>query len=411
MNFSWEVLRKLDTEYGDAFFYVDVDAFESNFREFVGEFRKFYPNTKIGYSYKTNYLPRLCHRVLAMGGYAEVVSRMEYELARRVGVPPGQIIFNGPYKTADDLRCALLAGAVCNLDGITELEVVEQIAAEAPKKAINVGLRCNIDIGSGSISRFGLDVEGAEFQLALERIRLLENCTLGGFHFHASGGGSLESYALRTKKILQLCAEHFHGTAPRFIDLGGGYFSKMSSALRRQFADPVPAYEDYARVVATQVAAMYPASAGPELIVEPGLALTADVMTFVARIMSVKEVRSRTVALASGSIHNIKPTLHGKTMPMTIVGPAEATARKNYTAIDIVGYTCMEHDVLFEKYSGPVAAGDYALFTNVGAYTIVMKPPFIRPAPPVITYDRGSGQFEVLRRGEQLADIFATYTF
>lgn len=412
MNFSWDLLRKLDAAYGDSFFYVDVDAFDENFHKFLGAFRSIYPNTNIGYSYKTNYLPRLCQRVLTMGGYAEVVSRMEYELARRIGVPPDRIIFNGPYKTAGDLERALLSGSICNLDWIPELDIVEQVAAAVPNRTINVGLRCNIDIGSDRISRFGFDVEAQEFPLAVERIRRLENCSLGGFHFHSSSGHrSLESYALRTKRMLQLCADQFSGTAPRFINLGGGYFSNMCSALREQFTDPVPTFEDYAGAIASQVTAMYPGSATPELIVEPGSALTADVMTFVARIVSVKKVRSRAVALASGSIHNIKPTLHSKNMPMAIIGHANVPSRMDYPAIDVVGYTCMEHDVLFEKYSGPVAAGDYALFSNVGAYTIVMKPPFIRPAPAIITCNRSSGQFETLKRREEFDDVFAAYTF
>jgi diaminopimelate decarboxylase len=98
-------------------------------------------------------------------------------------------------------------------------------------------------------------------------------------------------------------------------------------------------------------------------------------------------------------------------MPMAIIGHANVPSQRDYTTIDVVGYTCMEHDVLFEKYSGPVAAGDYSLFSNVGAYTIVMKPPFIRPAPPIITYNRSSGQFETLKRREEFDDVFAAYTF
>jgi diaminopimelate decarboxylase len=412
MEFSWDLLRKLDEQYGDSFFYVDVEAFESNFHQFLGAFRKIYPNTRIGYSYKTNYLPRLCQRVLAMGGYAEVVSRMEYDLARRVGVPPDQIIFNGPYKTADDLERALLEGSICNLDSAAELDVVERVAAQAPDRSLTVALRCNIDIETSRVSRFGFEVETPEFRQALERLRRVPNCNLAGLHFHASTGHrSVDSYALRTKRMLELSVEHFPGTAPRFINMGGGFFSKMSSALRRQFTDPIPQYEDYAQAIASQVAATYPDGSGPELIVEPGSALTADVMTFVARIMNVKQVRSRSVALASGSIHNIKPTLHGKNMPMTIIGTTQESAREEYAEIDVVGYTCMEHDVLSEKYSGRLGPGDYALFGNVGAYTIVMKPPFIRPAPCIITRDRGADRFEVLKRREEIDDVFATYTF
>ena len=52
----------------------------------------------IGYSYKTNYLPSLIKEMSNLGAYAEVVSRLEYDLALKIGVKPNKIIFNGPLK-------------------------------------------------------------------------------------------------------------------------------------------------------------------------------------------------------------------------------------------------------------------------------------------------------------------------
>jgi diaminopimelate decarboxylase len=412
MDFSWSQLKELDGEFGDSFFVVDLEAFDVNYREFTAAFRAWYPKTTIGYSYKTNYVPRLCALVQAAGGYAEVVSGMEYQLARRVGVPADRIIFNGPSKGSRDLEEALLSGSICNLDSAHEVEMVEQVAVRAPDAQLAVGLRCNFDIGSDRVSRFGFDVEGPPFREALDALSRLPNCELVGLHFHSSTGHRrIESYSLRTKRMLELSTMCFPDAPPRFINLGGGYFSKMDDALRAQFTDPVPSYADYAEAVAAEVAAFYGRLDGPELIVEPGTAITADVMAFVARVVGVKQVRSRAVALVAGSIHNIKPTLHDKAVPMTVVGADRDEPTERPAEIDIVGYTCMEHDVLAERYPGRVGVGDYVMFTNVGAYTIVMKPPFIRPSPPVVGYDRGAERFELLRRAETADDVFATYVF
>lgn len=413
MELSWSHLRRLDNEVGDSFYILDPDAFEANYRELQREFRAIYPHTTIAYSYKTNYTPRLCESALSLGGYAEVVSRLEYELALRIGVPPGRIIFNGPYKSADDLENALLRGSICNLDDFYEIDVLERVAQSAPDSDLTVALRCNLGEFNGLVSRFGFDAAGTALGEAVRRVRRLKNCRLSGLHFHSSAGSrGVDSYEERARRILKLCVEHFGTGGPDFVNVGGGYMSKMPEELRRQFTEPVPSFADYAKAVATQVSDYFCGPTAPMLIIEPGSALVADVVSFVARIVAIKQVQRRTVALVSGSIHNIKPTMHGKAMPLQIVGStADPGSRRHYPEVCLVGYTCMEHDVLCASYSGDLAPGDYAVFHNVGAYTIVMKPPFIRPAPSIVALDSSTEGFEVLRRNECFADVFRTFSF
>jgi diaminopimelate decarboxylase len=77
---------------------------------------------------------------------------------------------------------------------------------------------------------------------------------------------------------------------------------------------------------------------------------------------------------------------------------------------DVVGYTCMEHDCLQAGCEQPLRPGDYVIFDNVGAYTVVMKPPFIQPAPAILI-DDGAASFRLAKRAERLEDLFATYAF
>ncbi len=58
--------------------------------------------------------------------------------------------------------------------------------------------------------------------------------------------------------------------------------------------------------------------------------------------------------------------------------------------------------------SWSVRVGDIAVFHNMGAYTLVFKPPFIRPNPPIVGYDATSAEFTLLRREETADDVFAT---
>jgi diaminopimelate decarboxylase len=408
------MLHDLEREFGEAFFLLDVQAFRTNYDEFLDAFRTIYPRSQIAYSYKTNYIPRLCWEVDRRGGYAEVVSAMEYDVALRVGVDPSRIIFNGPCKSEDDLERALLAGSVVNLDADYEVALVEAIARRHPRATLSVGLRCNFTLEDTPSSRFGLDVEddGDLFE-ALERLEAIDNCVVAGLHCHFSTGQrSVESYARRTRRLLELSGSCFPHHPPRFVNVGGGYFSKMSPQLQSQFLCAVPSYREYAAAVASEVAAAYPGVDKPELILEPGAALTSDVMSFVAKVVARKRVRAREIALVAGSIHNIKPTLHGKQLPMSVVrGAADGQGEQpGEVPVDVVGYTCMEHDCLYRGCHQGMRPGDFVVFENVGAYTIVMKPPFIRPAPAILVCDQ-QGSFEVARRAESWDDLFGAFNF
>lgn len=346
-----------------------------------------------------------------MGGYAEVVSQMEYDLAIAIGVPPTRIIFNGPLKHQEDLEKAILAGSTVNLDSLEEVEMVEALAQKIPEQNIAVGLRCNLEVDTSRISRFGFDVAGGELDRAFKRLTELNNCAVDGLHCHISTSArSTDSYARRTQKIIELTDYYFQEKQPRFIDIGGGFYGKMTDDLKAQFNDYIPNYQEYAAAVAPQLKSKYPGNFGPELIIEPGVAIVSDVLNFVAKVVGVKTVRSRQVALVVGSIHNVKPTMTDKNLSLRVYRNEENTnSRKLAGPTDIVGYTCMEHDCLFKEYQGEIAIGDYTVFENMGAYTIVFKPPFIRPNPPIISYDSLTNEHTLIRRRETSEDVFSTY--
>ena len=90
---------------------------------FSNAFKSTKVKTQIAYSVKTNYLPAVCSVFREEGAWAEVVSEMEYQLSRALGVPPHEIIYNGPHKTREQLERALSEGAIVNIDNFDELEL------------------------------------------------------------------------------------------------------------------------------------------------------------------------------------------------------------------------------------------------------------------------------------------------
>ena len=400
-----DTVKELSQVYGNAFYLLDSKKFGENFADLSGEFRKIYPNFNIAYSYKTNYTPKLCKIVNDNGGYAEVVSEMELEIALRIGVAPNKIIWNGPIKNQEKIKQLLLMGGTVNIDSVYEIETVTAIARENPDKRLNLGIRCNFDVGDGVVSRFGFDIDSGEFDQALAFVQSLENVHLINLQCHFAKR-NVEFWPARAKGMAKLAlrVKDIIGYLPDRIDIGGGLFGHMEDSLKAQFSAPIPTYEDYAKAAATVFAEHFP-NCDTELLIEPGSALVGDCMKFVGRIETIKTVRDKTFATMLGSQKNISMT--GVNPPMQII--KTGTDRKQYKNLDIVGYTCIEGDVLYRNYAGDLAVGDYVVFSNCGSYSLVMKPPFILPNFPVI--DISGDAVELIKRQEGFDDLFHTFTF
>ena len=83
--------------------------------------------------------------------------------------------------------------------------------------------------------------------------------------------------------------------------------------------------------------------------------------------------------------------------------------QREYIDLDLVGFTCIEGDVLYKNYTGSLGVDDAVVISNCGSYSLVMKPPFILPNFPVL--DICGNQVEVIKRAETFDDIFHTFNF
>lgn len=412
MQLTPQLLEALGAAHGDAFYLLDSARFRDNFLELLAAFTRIYPNTRIAYSYKTNYTPLLCRLVDRLGGSAEVVSEMEYALATRLGVRGKDIYCNGPYKQERFLREALLNGAHVNVDSLQELHTIMGLARHFPEQIFSLGLRCNFDIGSDKTSRFGLDCEGEEFSTALALLNAAKNLRLGGLHCHFPYR-DLTSFRARARGmkalIRRLCLPDL-----RYVSFGGGYFGRIPPALAAAMDAAPPSFPEYAAILATTMLEQFGPAADVQLIIEPGSALVADAMWLVARVVSTKCVRGRHIATLAASTFNINPSAKGVQRPIEIVSPCAQdvvadTAARDDALWDLVGYTCIEDDCLYVGYKGPLHVGDFVVFSNVGSYSVVFKPPFILPNIPVLDIS-GSNPVSV-KRQETFDDVFQSFSF
>jgi diaminopimelate decarboxylase len=397
--------------HGSPFYLLDGDAFEGNFRALERAFRARWPRVRIGYSYKTNYVPALLRRARRLGAHAEVVSRLEYDLALRVGHAPATILFNGPVKGREDVEEALAAGALVNLDSWYELDHVRAFAARHPGRPARIGLRVNIaldDVDGAShvqegleIGRFGFppealpDVVGTLAALGLR---------VSALHGHASSRSRGAWIHERIAATLCGIAEALLPDQVEELDVGGGFYGPMPPGLAPPGAS---SFDDYAAAVTGALErSAWARARRPLLVLEPGVALAADALSFVTRVLDVKVIRGRTLALVDGSALHVKPSLHPRNQPHRVIA-REGAARAGTRRLGVTGSTCMEKDWLLRDVEADVAPGDFLRIDHVGAYSVVMSPPFIHPAPAIVT--RAGGRFAAVRRRQSFGHLFENY--
>ncbi|MCM1179003.1 MAG: pyridoxal-dependent decarboxylase [Clostridium sp.] len=406
LSLSSEWIKKIERQYGESFYLLDTGIFKQNFLGLQEAMHQYYPKVIISYSYKTNYIPRLCSVVNELGGYAEVVSDMERELALRLGVPHNKIVFNGPYKKQEAVEQAILAGEIVNIDSQYDFSIVQDLAKKNPKSDFTIGIRCNFDVNDGVRSRFGFDIESDEFMNVLYEIDNIPNLRVNGLHCHFASR-NIDVWKNKVSGILDL-VQKMSSLSLDYISVGGGIFGKMEESLKQQFTGRIPDFGEYAEVIAKPFAEYFKdfsEDRKPILFLEPGSALAGDAMRFAAKIVSIKNIRGEPIATLLGSVYNINPTLNGKNPPIQIV---HSDGKESlYTDLDFAGYTCIESDYLYRGYTGNLAVGDYVVFGNIGSYSVVLKPPFILPNFPVLELE--GEKVKLVKRAEVFEDIFGSY--
>lgn len=409
-----EDVVKYVNEFGSPLYIFHEKEFKENYLNLLNTMKSIYPKYNIAYSYKTNYTPKIISIVKSLGGLAEVVSEMEYKLAKRIGYDNIDIIYNGPVK-GDGLFEHILNGGIANIDSLDELKTVIEFAKLHSEVHIKLVFRVNVDIEQGYISRFGLDAyedEGikSEIDEAFELVQSSNNIEVVGLHCHVGRSRSINAWKNRVRIMFKLIDRYFDKT-PQFIDFGSGMNSVMEPELANQFGGEIPTFEEYANVVARAMNEKYgdlPFEQQPLLLTEPGTTLISGCMSFISKVKTIKSVKGKSYVTFDCSGGNMGDICHLKQLPITVYPMGNEAKQLNNSTF--VGYTCLEHDHIYEGFNGNLAVGDLIQFRNVGSYSNVFKPPFILPNCAMVQIS-DDGKVELIKRAETLDDLFQTYIF
>lgn len=378
-------------------FVIDVPLLERFTDRFLDAMRTYWPNSILGYSFKTNSLPWLVAFMRDRGAWAEVVSDAEYELALTLGYTPDRVVLNGPYKSRERLRSALLGGSIINLDAKRDISWTVELAREMPDREFGVGLRINWDLekrcpGESTFgeqkSRFGFSPENGELDQALSELRAA-GVRIAGLHVHRnSRTQSLNVYRAAATVAAEVIVSR--GLDVDWIDIGGGFFGSEHGS---------PTFEEYMQVIREPLESVVDIERTC-LITEPGGALVAVPFEFHASVIDVKEIEDQTLVVTNASRTNIDPLLR-KEKPYDIIVDTQSADIMSEQVL--CGFTLVEGDRMMTLNDYPaLQLDDRIVFHKVGAYTIALQPLFIEYLPAV--YARTEEELFLVRRKWTSAD-------
>lgn len=381
-------------------FIFQQEKFRANLRDLKEAFTEFYPKVGIGYSYKTNYIPAVCHTAHQEGAFAEVVSEMEVDMAMAHLKDKSQVIFNGPVKSKYSLEKVVLNGGIVNIDNQNDLDIIYKILSENNEIVAKVAFRLNSDYREDS-SRFGQSIEAI-----IEQIHELKGdprFDIVGFHLHLPHR-SLDSFAHRVEVLIETL-NRVELTNIQYINIGGGFFGQLSPVLKQALdITYAPSFKDYGELIGGKLYEFFSGKNNgniPTLYLEPGSSVVADCFTFVSKIHTKKSFTNREILVSFAGRHLVSPTNKTIKLPCEIV-KVQNNEKSNDQACqyEIAGYTCIESDIL------GIANGDsniesseiFIEFTNVGSYSIVMGSNFILPEPPIYRLDEENNLIPIRKK-------------
>lgn len=349
-------------------------------RQRVAELRAALPAAvKLHYAMKANPMPALVGLMAGLVDGIDVASAGELKVALDAGADPAEISFAGPGKRDLELRQAVAAGVLVNVESARELPVLARASQELGLPA-RVALRVNPDYelkGSGmkmggGPKQFGIDAEALPPVLAeVGRLGL----AFEGFHlFAGSQNLKAESICEAQQKSYELAlrlAEH--APAPlRFLNLGGGFgipYFPGESAL-----DLAPIGANLQALV-ERAARELPQAA---LVIELGRYLVGEAGVYVAKVLDRKVSRGQVFLVTDGGLHH----------HLSASGNFGQVIRKNYPAMisqtrgeneqesaSVVGPLCTPLDLLADKMElSRAEIGDLAVIFQSGAYGASASP-------------------------------------
>jgi diaminopimelate decarboxylase len=346
----------------------------------VAALRAALPNTvKIHYAMKANPMPALVAHMASLVDGVDVASGGELKVALDAGANPREVSFAGPGKSETDLRRAVAAGILINIESFREVAELPRITAETGYPA-RVAVRVNPDF---ELKSSGMKMGGGpkQFGVDAERVpELLQEIGSAGLAFEGlhlfAGSQNLKPEAIveaqqKSYELARTLAAHAPSPV-KTLNLGGGFGIPYFPGEQPLDLAPIAAN---LTALAERAKSDFPQA---ELVIELGRYLVGEAGLYVARIIDKKVSRGHVYLVTDGGLHhhlsasgNFGQVIR-KNYPAAIGNRMAATAPETAT---VVGPRGTPLALLADRMElAKAEVGDLVVIYQSGAYGFTASP-------------------------------------
>ncbi|XP_077344905.1 ornithine decarboxylase 1-like [Lithobates pipiens] len=394
----------------DAFYVADLgDIVKKHIR-----WLKALPRVTPFYAVKCNDSKAIVKTIAILGVGFDCASKAEIQLIQSIGVQPEKIIYANPCKQISDIKYAASCGVEkMTFDSEGELMKVAKNHPNAKKfLCLFVFQTCFSD--SKSMCRlsvkFGATLKTS--RLLLQRAKEL-NIDVIGVSFHVGSGSKDPQTFVQAisdaRCVFDMGAEL--GFNIHLLDIGGGFPGSKNFILK---------FEEVTSVINSALDKYFPASSGVQIIAEPGRYYVASAFTLAVNIIAKKVMLTEQTgsddeddASKKTLMYYVNDGIHGSfnliSMSKTelcIVRKKKSKSDERFYSSSIWGPTCDGRDCIIEQCDLPeLQVGDWILFKNMGAYTMVASSGFNGFQRPTLSYVMSRAHWKLMHTIQELGII------
>ena len=337
-------------------------------------------------------------------------SYTELMLSQACGFSGSDIMFSSNVTPAQDMKKAYDLNAYINLDDLTHVEFLEQVAGIPETVCCRYNPGGVFSMGNDIMDNPGDSKYGMSEEQMVEAYKKLMAKGVKHFGIHAflaSNTVSNEYYPMLAGILFKLAVRLHKATGAHiaFVNLSGGVgvdyrpeqpandIQVIGEGLRKQFEE-----------------ILVPEGMGDVAIfTELGRFMLAPYGHLVSTVLHQKHIYKEYIGLDACAANLMRPAMYGAYHHITVLGKENAPCDHKY---DVTGGLCENNDKFaVDRMLPEINIGDVVVIHDTGAHGFSMGYNYngkLRSAEVLLKED---GSHELIRRAETPADYFATFDF
>ena len=402
-----EQLENIASQYPTPFYLYNEEGIRKTAR-LVNQAFSWNKGFKEYFAVKATPNPTLLKILREEGCGADCSSYTELLMSDAVGFKESEIMFSSNATPAEDFQLARKLNVTINLDDITHIDFLEQVA-DIPE---TISCRYNPG-GQFAIANNIMDNPGdAKYGLTRPQMTeaykklLAKGVKHFGMHaFLASNTVTNDYYPELARILFQVAVELKEETGAHieFINLSGGIGIAYKP---EQPENDILAIGEGVRKAYEEI--LVPAGMGDvKIFTELGRYMLAPHGALVARAIHEKHTHKEYIGLDACAANLMRPAIYGSYHHITVMGKEDAPCDHKY---DVTGGLCENNDKFaIDRMLPEIEKGDLIFIHDAGAHGFAMGYNYngkLRSAEILLQEDGGT---RMIRRAETPADYFATF--